>query len=262
MGQIAGYIGDGRLVTIGPDGFTLTDMDTGRTETWEPEAMPPVSFADPSPTNQNLLLSTEDGLLVWEFGAKEPIDRIDHQLPSAPIGVFLDDGERYLLLGQDDEVIIRSTVDDTSIGLRGHPGFVTGIGLSADGAILGVATVTGELLVWDLTPSGPGELGNVSVRGLVSDIRVGSDQGWIAIADSAGIRFVDQQTGEVVADLNYGTGGIDGGWPAGADQLMAAASTDEGQVLVVDLPSSETVFEVLVCDNVDAIDDRARWLYL
>ncbi len=90
------------------------------------------------------------------------------------------------------------------IGLRGHPGQVNNLATSEDDSVAAAMTSTGELLVWDLSRTGPAAIGNLPSEGFIRTIEIASDGSAVVIGEnfgpSARIRQFNAETGELLGE--------------------------------------------------------------
>ena len=160
-------------VTYHPDGTSLlvTDTDANRivfhsaddgrelTAFATPGFVPEAVFVDPSGTRVAIKSETSGGVQIWDLASREPLRTIP--VDDAFVVDWSADGER-VAVGSGNQGPVR--VIDVSSGqetmvLRGH---VTG---ASDVAFVGndrLASVGGDLRVWNVSAGGPEDLGAIS----------------------------------------------------------------------------------------------------
>jgi WD40 repeat protein len=165
-----------------------------------------------------------------------PDGRLVHSSNDGSIRLVTMDGER-------DELV-----------LRGHRDGVTYTALTADGEALASISWAGELRTWDLTSSGPAELGNLSVAGRVGPFVVSpsGDQAAVSVhlpSELARIDLVDLRD-RTVSTLVDGLRSPAYHWPTIAGDHRSAAGLDEDlRGHVYDLPSGESRLELPPCQS-------------
>jgi DNA-binding SARP family transcriptional activator/WD40 repeat protein len=189
-----------------------------------------------------------DGAQVAQLTNTSPLDvrwspdgRLLHTSNDGSIRLVPIDGEREELV------------------LRGHRDGVTFTAFTPDGETLASISWAGELRTWDLTPSGPAELGNLAVPdgpvnalvptpagdGLAASVHLPGEQARIDLAD-----LRDATVSTLVDGLRSPTYH----WPVIAGDHSAAAGLDENlRGHVYDLPSGASRLELPPCQSPKAI---------
>jgi len=224
-----------------------------------------VGHAAVSPVEDLIAVTSSSGVELWAPGAATPTRRIDFRLPTVTFTFFTRDGQGLYLLGQDDEIQLVDLATDEVVSLRGHPGAVSSVETNVDDSVLAVGTITGEVLLWDLTPAGPASLGNLPTQGFISDIKLASDGSTALIGENFGpsgrARQFDLSSGELLAESPPTVPSAPFLPAAMTDRsLRVVAETDNGPALVVDLPEGRTVLALDDCEVLSSMDDTGRWV--
>jgi DNA-binding SARP family transcriptional activator/serine/threonine protein kinase/WD40 repeat protein len=214
----------GELVAVNPDGtrVALNAFQDRVVEVWDrAERTQLTQLANTSPLD-----------VRWS-----PDGRLVHTSNDGSIRLVSVDGEREELV------------------LRGHSDGVTSTAFTPDGETLASISWAGELRTWDLTLSGPAELGNLAVPdgrvnalvpapagdGLAASVHLPGEQARIDLAD---LRDA------TVSTLVDGLRSPAYHWPVIAGDHSAAAGLDEDlRGHVYDLPSGESRLELPPCQS-------------
>ena len=175
---------------------------------------------------------------------------------------FSPDGRDLAITGEDGLIRIYDTDDfverDRLVGSSGPP---TQIFFAPDGAHV-VSAATGEVRIWDISPTGPPALGNFQVAGdLVDRLRVAADES-VAYAtvytnsgDLSSVHRVDLRSGEddeVLSDVRY----YFSTRPLVSPDLSVVATLDDDFVTeLIELPSGDPT-RLERCESVRAFDQQ------
>ena len=139
----------------------------------------------------------------------------------------------------------------------------TQIFFAPDGARL-VSASTGDLRVWDISPTGPTALGSVKVSGeLIDRLRMAADES-VAYAtaytnsgDLSSVHRVDMRSGEdveVISDVRY----YNSNRPLVSPDLSVVATFDDDYVSeLIQLPGGDST-RLAPCESVRAFDPSGR----
>jgi DNA-binding SARP family transcriptional activator/WD40 repeat protein len=247
------------LTSAGADEVRYVDVRDG--ETVQTLATPGIA-GDSVAVNAD---GTRVALKAFEDRVVEVWDRADGaqlaQLASnSPLDVRWSPDGRLVHTSNDGSIRLVS-VDDGSeeLVLRGHSDAVPYTAFTPDGETLASISWAGEIRTWDLTPSGPAELGNLSVPDGRTQQLVHTPAGDELAAivalpgERARVDRVDLRD-RTVATLVDGLRSPTFHWPHIAGDVSAAAGLDEDFIgHVYDLPSGRARLELPPCQSPRAI---------
>ncbi len=188
---------------------------------------------------------------VWDRVTHERLARFPN--PSVNHVVWSPDG-RLAHSSNDGTVRVAAIGDDPDeLVLAGHSDGVTSIAFTPDARRLVSVSWADETRVWDVTPGGPSELGN---------LLVGEGRAWDVIASPVGDQFAltvdlpaeNQRVVTVDASTGTSTSRLDGLWHAthhmahvSQDLTIVAALDPEHRAHVYDLASGEPRLQLPPC---------------
>jgi DNA-binding SARP family transcriptional activator/WD40 repeat protein len=204
----------------------------------------------------------QDGVIeVWDRADGAQLAQLAN---TSPLDVRWSPDGRLVHTSNDGSIRLVSIDSESEDGseelvLRGHSDGVTYTAFTPDGETLASISWAGEIRTWDLTPSGPAQLGNLSLPdGRVQEL-VPAPAGDVLAAvvalpgQKARLESVDLRD-RTVATLIDGLRSPPRHWPHIAGDHRAAIGLDEdlgGHVY--DLPSGESRLELAPCQSPRAI---------
>ena len=269
-GRPAGWVGGDLLVADRGGTVQRIDVGTGETRRVNP-ADEGDAAVDVHPDGDAIIIETGTGRLrLASLDGQRIGDPVDL---GVDLGIryqfarFTADGKHVFASGPSDEVRVMAIDGDqhpNELSLRGHPA-VWDVTTNAAGDLL-LASGEGEALLWDISPTGPPELGAIAVEGQVWRAEFSDDGAMMYVADQPDgrgrMRAVDLAGGTVLAsDDDFGhtvdsnvsplatTNGVVAGWVGGGRPGR-----------VVDLHAGRVITELDPCDVPTSIDGRGRWL--
>lgn len=260
-----GWTPDGRTVVFDDTKVSLVDPASGTTIDLGLPDLGQIGYASASPTDDLVVVTSPTGVQLWAPGASFPITEIETRLPTITVSFFSNDGKRLYVLGQDDEIQIVDVATGEIIGLRGHPGQVDNIATSENDSVAAAMTSTGDILVWDLSPTGPAALGNIASEGFVRAIEVSRDGSTVVIGENSGpsarLRRFNAETGEQVGESQPHAAAhpFISAIAAGNSSLIGS-TTDNGLGIIEDMVTGNVVLTLAECELVTSMDDMGQWI--
>ena len=221
--------------------------------------------ASPSPTEDRIVIESEGPLQVWRSGAASPDAEINLSLAGFVTPTFTPDGQGLHIFGLDDEVRVMDIASREVVGLRGHPSGIVRVMTSLDGLTLAAATLSGDVLVWDLSPTGPAALGNLDTSGFIGAIELEpSGDSALVVESSAGATQVlqfDLATQSVSAtSSSFPDVGSFIAATAATEALVVGGPTPDGSGVIENLLSGEPLLALRPCERPFSTDDKGRWV--
>ncbi len=201
---------------------------------------------------------------IWPIGALEPTQRFERTKPATGSeGRFSADGSHVLLFGGDDEIQVISLDTDEVLILNTNQGFVGSVSAPIAGSPL-LVTGDGSTKFWDLTATGPAELGNLSTSGQIDDVWFSGDASRVLVVevlpgpvgDRRRISEIDLELDRVARS----TSASPASHIVASDDLVVVGSHDDSPGRVESFDGSVTGATLDPCEQPFAIDDAGRWL--
>ena len=204
--QLIGWSDAGTVVIYDGSQVRLMGASGGTVEQFPAMTIGSAQSIDVDPDGDRLLVvrATADDQAtaeIWRLGALEPSQRFQRTKPAnESAGRFSPDGSHAFVFGGDDEVHVISIDTQDVFVLHTNQGLVANVSIPAAGSPVLVNGDNTTHQLWDVTATGPAELGNLPTEGRVDDLRFSHD-GTRAIA-------VEALPGDrrQIADLDLGTG--------------------------------------------------------
>jgi WD40 repeat protein len=196
---------------------------------------------------------------VWDRDDGAQLAQLDN---TSPLDVRWSPDGRLVHTSNDGRIrLVSIDGEHAELVLRGHSDGVTFTAFTPDGGTLASISWAGEIRTWDLTPSGPAALGNLSVpHGQVQQL-VPAPAGDVLAAvvalpgEQARIDRVVLRDG-TVSTLLDGLRSPALHWPHIAGDHSAAVGLDQDfRGHVYDLPSGDARLELAPCQSPKAISD-------
>lgn len=223
------------------------------------EMSSPVSFPSFRPGGTDLVVTHHNEALTRVLSRSG--DLVGEYPGPAIVGArFAPDGDRLIQWGSRDDVVVTSLGTGSTLQLHGHPGGGVFASPSPDGRFVAVATEGGETAIWDLTDTGPEELGNLSIGGVVWSAEPSLDEStWDAV------RFDGETAHGVRVSSDGRTVGVgstvfQAGFqvtPVGSPSGLIGGRRIDGRGWVEDIVTGEPVLEfpAAACRYPVALDD-------
>ncbi len=244
-------------VTEGSEEVRLIDVRDGTTR--ETLATPGITGDQVAVDGDRIALTSFSArtVQVWDRRTGERLDSYANSSPQhvawAPDGRLVqtdnDGGIRLVHVGSDQDELL----------LQGHTDGVLQVAFTPDGTTLASVGWADEARVWDITPEGPGDLGNIAVPDAAVWETVPGPDGTRLLMSVTGtdsqrrIDLVDPTSGERQT-LVGGLSGHAHHGPVIASDLTAAAVLDaDVRGHIIDLPSGETRLALPPCTSPRAI---------
>ncbi len=267
-GAPGGWAG-GELLVANDGAVQRIDVGTGETQVVETPGR--VREVDVHPEGAEIMMTTDTGrLVIAPFDGNTIGDTTDL---GVDIGVqfqrggFTSDGRRAFAAGPSDEVRLVTASAESNLpelSLRGHSANRSA-STDASGNLM-VASGPGEALLWDLSLSGPSELGAIPVEGQVWRAEFSDDGATMYVADqpdeSDRMRAVQMADGAVL--------GAAEGFGRLVNTAVSPVATSSGIVAgfvgggrdgrVVDLDTGRVLNELDPCHVPTSIDADGRWM--
>jgi len=258
---------DGTAVVGNGPKLTIYDIATGRPirEVDTPEGVEYWDIdLDPAGQLAALVSTAEFGRRVDVIDMETGALRRSLDLRDPVFAEFSPDGRRLAVAGDDSLIRVYDTEDFAEeLRLAGTSGSPSPVSFSPDSSRV-VAAGAGEIRTWDLSPSGPGALGNFVVSGGPLDrLAVSADESAAyatAYTDSglrSSVQLIDipnRDQHEVFADVPYyfSTRPL-----VSADTSVMATLDDDFVTELVRLPSGDST-RLAPCESVRAFDAGGR----
>ncbi len=241
--------------------LSVPDMvETQRFDDWE---LVPSPWVKPHPNGEMVafISDTTQEVRIWSSTDPAPVTV---PVAGAQSAVFDEAGERLAMVGNSDEILVRSLRTGDTLALPGNGSGVWRAAFDPAGERLFATSLDGETLVWDVTSDGVPDLGNIQTAGDLFAVGpwLTGDEILVAGGTASGEAFFQS--------LSVGTGEAHEGLPrlatvgrrrpgvAADGALVSGLTPTSNEAVVLDVDTGGEVAKFDSCETVVGLDGSTK----